>query len=388
MILAALGCLGGVYVLGQGELRVPSALGDWAAQAGYTDARSGSALVFSMGGSGKPHSAEGPGRHLRNQSGELVATGPIAATDTNAPVWIDDVLAGWRQSGTSEVPARVSDLALLPGCDFAPPAEGARVGNVRAAESGTYAGFWTHDEAERVAAVEVFMRTYKAYGKGTVNGSADSVQGYETYDIAVTEIGRPVHLVIQSLRRRQLFNIHIAPGAQLSGVSIIGFEASAIANLPEGVPVEAVTRAQLAECGLDPSLGSLVGGGGPQTVDPAMSALAASAAMATDNPGASDRARAKRAYADWFTAEFGRGPTHGLAGWDLGRVSVIGPVPASPEGRALFRPVAGSEVRIQHLGHLYIAGIHDFPKVYRDEIKALATQLAGGDLTAIRAAEE
>jgi hypothetical protein len=203
----------------------------------------------------------------------------------------------------------------------------------------------------------------------------------------VTETARPVHLVIQASRPRQLFNIHMAPGARLSGVSIIGSQASAIANLPEGVPVEAVTRAQLAACGLDPALGPLVAEGGPQQAEQGSTDLAA----ASDNAAverAARRAEVRRAYADWFTAEFGRAPTHGLAGWDLGRVSVIGPVPATPEGRATFRPVSGADVRIQHLGHLYIAGVHDFPQVYRDEIRALATQLAGGDLTAIRAAKE
>ncbi|HSF64705.1 MAG TPA: hypothetical protein VLA78_09970, partial [Paracoccaceae bacterium] len=350
------------------------------------DARTGGLLVTTMGGqSGKAHAAEGPGRHLRTQQGELVATGPIAATDTNAPVWIEDVLDGWRQTSTAQVPARVTDLALLPGCDFTPPAQGTRVGNVRAAESGTHAGFWTHDDASRIAAVEVFLRTYKAYGKGTVNDSSDSAQAYQTYDIAVTETDRPVHLVIQSSRPRQLFNIHTAPGARLSGVSIIGSEAVAVANLPDGVPVEAVTRAQLAACGLDPSLGSLVPQGGPQQI------AADSPDAGTWNDAAqraSDRAETRRAYAEWFTDQFGRGPTHGLAGWDLGRVSVIGPVPATPEGRAVFRPVAGAEVRIQHLGHLYIAGLHQFPQIYRQDIAALATQLAGGDLTAIRAAKE
>lgn len=388
MILAALGCMGGVYFLGQGELKLPAAFGDFAAQAGYTDARSGSALVFSMGGqSGKAHATEGPGRHLRTQQGELVATGPIAATDTNAPVWIEDVLDGWRQTSPAQVPARVADLPLLPGCDFTAPAQGAKVGNVRAAESSTYAGFWTHDDAERIAAVEVFLRTYKAYGKGSVNSSTDSAQAYQTYDIAVTETERPVHLVIQSSRPRQLFNLHLAPGARLSGVSIIGSEAVAVANLPDGLPVEAVTRAQLAECGLNPSLGSLVPQGGPQTTV----SDGPSDGSSTWNDAAeraTERADAKRAYADWFTAEFGRGPTHGLAGWDLGRVSVIGPVPATPEGRALFRPVAGADVRIQHLGHLYIAGVHAFPQAYRADVEALATQLAGGDLAAIRAAKE
>jgi hypothetical protein len=146
-----------------------------------------------------------------------------------------------------------------------------------------------------------------------------------------------------------------------------------------------VTRAQLAACGLDPSLGSLVPQGGPQQI------AADSPDAGTWNDAAqraSDRAETRRAYAEWFTDQFGRGPTHGLAGWDLGRVSVIGPVPATPEGRAVFRPVAGAEVRIQHLGHLYIAGLHQFPQIYRQDIAALATQLAGGDLTAIRAAKE
>ena len=385
MILAALGCLGGVYVLGQGEVRLPAALGDWAAQAGYSDARTGGLFVSSLGGaSGKAHAAEGPGRHLRHQQGEMVATGPIAATDTQDPVWIDDVLAGWRQTSTAEVPARVTDLPLLPGCDFTPPAEGARVGNVRAAQSGTFAGFWTHDEALRIAAVEVFLRTYKIDGKGAVNDGTDGAQGYQSYDIAVTETGRPVHLVIQATRPRQIFNIHLAPGATVSGVSVVGSRAVAVANLPEGVPVEAVTQAHLAACGLDPSLGPLVAEGGPQQAAQDSAAPADPAALER----AAARADARRAYADWFTAEFGRGPTHGLAGWDLGRVSVIGQVPASPEGRAVFRPVAGADVRIQHEGHLYIAGVHDFPQVYRDEVRALAAQLAGGDLSVIRAAKE
>lgn len=269
MILAATVCMGGVYALGQGG---------GASQAGIGLVPGGAA----QGGV--------PVLDRLLSGGARLADGSTAALDNGMAVATAAVLDGWRPPRMSDAPALRVPLVPLADCAATSPGPDDRLGNIRAGAGGAQAGPW------------------------------DGIAALDNLDIAVTETRGPVHLVVQVTRPRLLVNLHLAPGARLSRVTLLGGATLALANLPEGVPVEMVTAEGLAACGLNPA--------------------------ALDIGDDAVPARDRRAFDDWFLRHFLRAPGHGLAGQDGAIVAVTGRPPADPAARAVFRPLDGAVLHI------------------------------------------
>lgn len=63
-----------------------------------------------------------------------------------------------------------------------------------------------------------------------------SVEYHQRTDVIVTETEVPVYLVLESYNA-VLWNIQLAPGAQLEGVGVLSYEGGAVSGVPEGVDV-------------------------------------------------------------------------------------------------------------------------------------------------------
>jgi len=62
------------------------------------------------------------------------------------------------------------------------------------------------------------------------------VEYHQRTDVIVTETEVPVYLVLESYNA-VLWNIQLAPGAQLEGVGVLSYEGGAVSGVPEGVDV-------------------------------------------------------------------------------------------------------------------------------------------------------
>ncbi len=340
--------------------------------------------VFSptfLGGAEEPVSeaAHDPAAHLRDSPEGWRPTRRIAATAGNGAVFIDEVLAG-RGTHEGAAPVRVSALLPVAGCTFTAPGPDSAFGHVSAgAPVDTRVDLATYGDADLAQAVGDFAAAYRDTGLQRVEGLR-ALQ-FDAFDVVVTETARPVYLVLQADSGRRLWVLHLAPGARLERVVLLGGAQAGIANLPDGVPVEAMRQTEAEACGLPrPSY----------PLNPGhrfFQALQAGHLSAEEGQEKLAQMQARAAeYEAWFRSAFGVSAAATMAGdWIDGDIAAIGPVPATSEGRAVWAGVDGAAVAVTQDAYLETAAEREAGQGFRDRVIAVATAFAWGDLKTLDA---
>lgn len=330
--------------------------------------------------------AEGaPADYLVERAWGTIAEGPVASHDRSRAVFIGDAFADWRPADEDEVVGKIQLILNRIDCTMTPPEAGAYVVNLRVEHSETKSGLYTFGEAELREGVKNWFRDIQWAREGEpaeLPGPRKSHE-FRVHDIAVTETTRPVHLVLQNPTSSNiLYNFHLAPGARVSGVSMLGAEANAAANLPEGVPVEVMNTATLSACGT-PLVDRARGEGGIER-------RIRDHQLRGEDDIAEARAKLEadlEAFNGWFEALFGKRSDESLKGLSYAEASLIGPASADPAGGVAYRALAGAYVVAQTDAYFKVAGLHAWPGAFKEEVRRLGTELAGGDpLTIVRPA--
>ena len=171
----------------------------------------------------------------------LIATGPIAATKGNVPVFISDAVSGHSAPGAQDIPAEITTIRPIMGCLLTPPLDGTVVGHAVAGQSVQPIGIATYDDADLAAAVQGFADAYRAAdASGPVVATVPDRLAYQSYDVVVAEVSAPVYLVLQTGQGNRIWNIHAAPGALIERVVLLGGDQVGVANLDPVVPVEVI----------------------------------------------------------------------------------------------------------------------------------------------------
>lgn len=374
MVVAGVISLGFVALVVGGGPKVldkvlPQAAVTWIAEMG------GSLTFATPDGSGSP--GGDPMEHLKDHSQGWRADDRIAALPGGGAAFIADVLTTQMTRLKAAKPGDVQALQEVAGCAFTPPAPGAALGHARIdGDSGLVLGLASFGDADLAKAVQVLVNVYRSAG-GLQTSSLSDLR-YQSYDIAVTETAAPVYLVLETGPQSRVFNIHLAPGARLDRVVLIGGDQVGVANVPADVPVEAMRAAKAADCGFTPFYALNPGHLFYQSI--------ASGAIRRD-----EAEEKTRHFADleigWeaaFRQAFGAGAKETLAGsWSSGTVAVAGPVPAGPEGRAVYAPIEGALLRVTMERYVEFEG-QDQAQSFDARVKALATEFAWGDLQNLR----
>lgn len=328
------------------------------------------------GGDGKA-SGRTPSDFLEDADDGLVARGPIAALAGNRPVFISDVIDGHKTGVAKDIPAEIMTIRPITGCKLTPPLDGTAVGHVTAGDSELDLALRTYDDQTLAAAVQGFVNSYRTTGIGQVaDGEGIS---YQAYDVAVTETARPVYLVLLNFRGNRIWNIHLAPGARVERVVLLGGEQAGVANLDPVVPVEVIPASGLADCGLRPAYALNPGhrffevlrnGAGTDKQQ-------AEAKLAEMGQGIA-------AWNTWFRDSFGMRADDSRAGFDRGMVSVVGPLPGETDLRAVYAPIEGARIRMTQDKYFEIRGQSTKADSFSGRVKAIATSFAFGDLTYLR----
>ena len=307
----------------------------------------------------------------------LTAHGPIAAMSGNRPVFISDVLSGHTTRVGDDIPAEITTIRPISGCKLTPPQDGTEVGHVTASSTGIMLPLVTYNDADLATAVQGLVDGYRKTGSASV--STPSSLAFEVYDVAVTETRAPVYLVLESGSGKRIWNIHLAPGARVERVVLLGGTHVGVANLDPVVPVEVLPGAAMAECGIEPAYPLNAGHRFFEVLKngPASYKAEAEAKFAVMQ----DRIAA---YNTWFRDTFGVLADETRAGFDGGTVSVVGPQPGEAEPKAVYASIQGASIRMTQDAYFEITGQvaegEDFP----GRVKAIATTFAFGDLTALR----
>lgn len=312
--------------------------------------------------------------NLRDTPQGLVASALIAAAAGNRPLFIADAISGYGPSGESAVPAEITTIRPILGCLLTRPGPGTLVGHVTAGDSGMPIGMTTYGDAQLAWAVKAYVDAYRRLGPEaeiTLTGPR-----YEAYDVAVSDPGAPVYLVLETGGGNRIWNIHAAEGVRIERVVLLGGDQAGVANLDPVVPVEVILGSGLADCGIDPAYPPSPGQIADQTDAPGLQPMA--------EAGIDEILARAEAYDIWFRDSFGVLAGESRVGYDRGRMSLIGPVPAGDAPGPVWAAIDGSEIRTTHDRFLDIDGQVAQGEDFAGRVVAIVTGFALGDLERLR----
>lgn len=302
-----------------------------------------------------------PQDFLVSTSDGLRAEGPIAASADNQPVFIKDVIAGHKMNPRADIPAEITTIRPILGCRLTLPLAGTVVGHVTAEDSPITLALTTYWDGDLARAVQDYVNDYRKFGTDAPVPS--SGPRFEAHDVAITETDAPVYLVLENRLGNRIWNIHLAEGARIERVVLLGGNQSGVANLDPVVPVEVLLGPGLADCGIDPAYdrqSGLPAGPPPEGGD-----------------NLADRAAA---YDIWFRDSFTVLASESRRGFAGGAVTLVGPVPTDPVRKAVYASIEGARVRTTHDQYFEISGQVAVGKDFATRVLLTATSFAFGDL--------
>jgi len=269
------------------------------------------AMMLGMSGSSRakvalpPDPAEGEaGKHIRRSGGAVRAIGPVAATPTGAPVFIDEVISGYKpdRPDGGDFQFAVASRSNTAGQNCATPFyEGAVINHVYGYDSQIKSPLYSVTTKEFAGAMQVFVNTYRKSGRGHVNKNSSNSR-HKVIHVAVPSQERAVHLILSNNGKRLVWSLQLAPGATLAGVTVLGGLGNSVAHVPADVPVHFLERGAMFKCGIVPSY--------PRVTSSSAGAIAQSIGVRNgqwldpDEKDISKKERALRAYNNWFLSRF------------------------------------------------------------------------------------
>jgi hypothetical protein len=318
----------------------------------------------------------GAALHLLDTPDGLRADGSIAAMPGNRPVFIDDVVSDYATRVSDDIPSEITTIRPISGCRLTAPEADTEVGHITAGRSKLELALSTYNDGHLAAAVQTLVNAVRSGSKAV----ASDIRGpaYEAYDVAVTETRAPVYLVLENSHGNRIWNIHLAPGARIERVVLLGGDHAGVANLDPVVPVEVLLGEALAACGIQPAYRLNSGHLFFQSMNSgAMSKTEAETKLATIND-------AVAAYDTWFRDTFGVLAEESRAGFDEGTISVVGPVPGEAAPKAVYAPMRGARVRMTQDIFFEIQGQVAKGEDFASRVTAIATAFAFGDLNNLK----
>ncbi len=298
-------------------------------------------------------------------------SGPVFGHNEGDPVFIKDVLDGWRPaSERRDKPAVVQLLLPRKSCDFTSPEHGAKLVHLAAHSPEPKAGIYSYTREQVLLKIDAWVENLR---KGTdFVPFVPSGTAMRVFDIVVTD-REPLHLILHNQSENILFNFHLAPGANIRGISIFGGDANAVAGLAKDVPIEVIDRARLIACDLAP-----INRGGMF--------YQAYNTEETRRMSPADRheliigkLRQLGKFRRWFEGEFGRDFETPHVVYRYADGALLGPLPASPEARVTYSSLAGAYVTAQVEDVIRVVGRDRWPGAFKLEVRQVGWALAGGD---------
>lgn len=317
-----------------------------------------------------------PADFLADSPDGLVATGPIAALAGNRPEFISTMISGYTTRIESDIPAEITTIRPILGCLLTPPIPGTVVGYATSGKSGLPLALSTYNDGHLAAAVQIFVDAYRLTGEPKPVAGVGTA--YEGYDVAVTETRAPVYLILENASGNRIWNLHLADGARIERVILLGGDQAGIANLDPVVPVEVMLQDGLAACGVRPAH--------PFNPGHRLNDPDAGGSLSQTEAGAplADHLARTTAYGIWFRDSFGVSAEETRAGFDHGTLSVVGPVPDEAGPWAVYAPLTASKIRTTQDKFFEIKGQVVEGGDFASRVQAIATSFAFGDLTTLR----
>ncbi len=192
--------------------------------------------------------------------------------------------------------------------------------------------------------------------------------------MAVTETAAPVYLVLEAGAGKRIWNIHLAPGARIERVVLLGGDQVGVANIDPVVPVEVLPSEGLQACGIRPAHPLNAAHRFFRELE------AEGVTFAEAERRRTEQAAMVEAYARWLRDTFDLDARADRAGFDFGTLSVVGKVPADAVAKAVYAPISGARILTTQDSFFEIRGQTAEGEDFAARVRAIATSFAYGDL--------
>jgi len=202
----------------------------------------------------------------------------------------------------------------------------------------------------------------KKFGKVKDKGRvvAGTEDALKVIDLAVTDNAQPLHLVLVGADNK-LWNLHLFPGVDVTGISVMGGQAAGIAGLTEPIAMSYMSTDQLEKCGAPPARK-------PSKNWKSMD----SKSFARKANGSYNR------FSSWFRKSFGpidtKNSITAMAAWH----AIYGPAPNFLNERQPHRSLEGTAVYVSDPATAFAGSRSDYQKRKYRAAEARANQLSGG----------
>ncbi|MEO0982419.1 MAG: hypothetical protein AAFX03_07185 [Pseudomonadota bacterium] len=326
-------------------------------------AAAGAALLAACGASpsGDPqtaHSREWLGRDHR----------PAVAMNGEQFAWAHSVFDGYRGAGDRDIPATIEPLESE-GCDFPRPGPGVRVRHVHVSSGTDITSIQQIGDVELAKAVDRFLEDYVRRGEAPTRVRYGAGKQLSVVNVAVTDTSQPIYLVFSS-QAHVIWNFHVAPGADIRRIALVGGGRLGYANAPAGVPVQALFGDDRIDCHVAPARM-------PQ--EDWIYVRDADITPGRRESIAEFEDRAKR-YSRWFGRQFRKPAYEHIGDNGLSNV-VIGPMPTHSSHRLPFAPLEGATLHLSPDLHTVVGTRRDRARRVYEIVRGAAEEAAGGELT-------
>lgn len=312
------------------------------------------------------------------KGGTHSTSGPIAATESGKPVFIESILPKDTKTSKNWTVTAGATIESLATCRPARPDEGTRVAHAYAGHATTEGTLRILSATEFAKRMERYVSGFKRNGQGVV-GRPEKLQ---MVDLVVTDTTQPLHLVLSGSSTELLWVLHAAEGVDIRGVTLLNGRAQALAGFSDDIKVQSIDQAKFEKCGIAPTFPAI---GHLNPMDTALdsSRFDENDTFVTTEPFELDIAPTKAdkiaSYARWFRRALGVNAFETRTGYYEGTTVLIGP----SEG---IEPVAatsldGINLRLPAGTRAYGRGYARYEDVLEDEINTEFEDLVGVPLS-------
>ncbi len=311
------------------------------------------------------------------KGGTQSASGPIAATESGQPIFIDAILQKDSKAPKNWSLTAGAAIEAVGDCRPVHPQEGTRVAHA-------YAGLSTKDDALYILSAAQFAARMNRYADG-FKRNGDGVVGrpekVQLVDLIVTDSSQPLHLVLSGSNTEILWVLHAAEGVDIRGVTLLNGRAQALAGFSDDIVAQSIDEAEFKSCGIDPTYPAFEGLNPmetrfnldeededdwdlPKPIDPRA------------EPTKDDKIAA---YDRWFRRAFGIRAFETRTGYYEGTAVLIGP----SEGVApvMATSLSGINLRVPEGTRVYGRGYARYEDVLEAEINTEFENLVGVPLS-------
>lgn len=297
----------------------------------------------------------------------------IAVGPNNQKFWAKALMTGYVHPTWGDVPGKVEPLPRNSGCKFPPMKAGAKPALVGVSSPQIKSTIYSIEPENVRKRAETHLAIWARDGKEPAMWrSATDDDVFKVANVVVTDTSAPVHLVLSG-GNKVLWNIHAAEGVTFSGVNIVDqTNLAAIANLPDGVPVTAMTGALTKNCN---ALAFRAPNANWSTVERAKTR--------TDEMTQGIVTSRQTYYANfngWFKSNYGVGSESVVVSAEQGTNFLVGPAPA-PDKRVAYKSLRGSNVKITSGGTLVFGDVKvAYANKNEELIRAQIEKVSGGSV--------